>query len=89
LALQILPKDEVMDPERLKRYLPNRVIKQRVRSTAIKRVKKDLILHGKKESDLTEEELEYLVADAEQSVWGDIKQTGVIGALALLGLGMF
>lgn len=78
-----------MDPERLKRYLPNHVIKQRVRKTAIKRVKKDLILHGKQESDLTEEELEYLVADAEQSVWGDIRQTSVIGVLALLGLSAF
>lgn len=78
-----------MDPEQLKRYLPNRVIKQRVRNAAVGRVKKDLILHGKKEADLTEEELEYLVAEAESAVWGDIKQTGVIGALALLGLGAF
>ena len=78
-----------MDPETLKSYLPHRVLKQRVRRVAVRRVKKDLILHGKQESELTEDELEYLVADAERSVWSDIKQTGLIGALALLGLNVF
>ncbi|MCX2982580.1 hypothetical protein EYC98_17085 [Halieaceae bacterium IMCC14734] len=75
-----------MELEQLKHYFPHRVIKRRVRKVAVKRVRKDLILHSKSEEDLSEEELEYLLADAEASVWGDIKQTGIIGVLAMLGL---
>lgn len=75
-----------MELENLKQYFPNRVITRRVRAVAVKRVRKDLILHGKSEDDLSEQELEYLLADAEQSVWGDIKQTSLIGILAMLGL---
>ncbi|MCZ6829278.1 MAG: hypothetical protein O7F73_06770 [Gammaproteobacteria bacterium] len=75
-----------MELEDLKQYFPNRVITSKVRKVAVKRVRKDLILHGKSEDDLSEEELEYLLADAEQSVWSDIKQTSLIGILAMLGL---
>jgi hypothetical protein len=75
-----------MDVEELKTYLPHRVVQRRVRAVAVKRVRKDLILHGKSEDELSEEELEYLLADAEQSVWSDIKQTSLIGVLAMLGL---
>ena len=75
-----------MDIERLKSMMPNRVFNRRVRKAAIKRVRKDLILHGKSEDELSEEELEYLLADAEDGVWTDIKQTGLIGVLAMLGL---
>jgi hypothetical protein len=77
-----------MELEALKDYFPHRVIKRKVRKVAVKRVRKDLILHGKVEDELTEEELEYLLADAEDSVWGDIKQTGLIGVLAMLGLSL-
>ena len=78
-----------MDLERLKSLMPNRVFNRRVRKAAIKRVRKDLILHGKSEHDLSEEELEYLVADAESDVIGDLQKAGLLGALALLGLGGF
>ncbi len=73
----------------LKNYLPQHVIKKRIRKTAIRRVRKDLILNGKKETDMSAEDLEYLVADAEKDVISDIKQTGLIGALALLGINLF
>ncbi len=71
------------------RMLPNRVLKRRIRKAAIARVKKDLILHGKREQELSEQDLEYLVADAEQSIRAQIAQTGLVGALALLGIGLF
>ena len=76
-----------MDLERLKSLMPNRVFNRRVRKAAIRRVRKDLILHGKSETDLSEEELEYLVADAETDVKSDLQKAGLLGALALLGLG--
>ena len=76
-----------MDLERLKSLMPNRVFNRRVRKAAIRRVRKDLILHGKSETDLSEQELEYLVADAETDVKSDLQKAGLLGALALLGLG--
>ena len=75
-----------MDIEELKQYFPNRIVQRKVRATAVKRVRKDMILAGKAEQDFSEEDLEYLLADAEQSVWSDIKQTSLIGVLAMLGL---
>ncbi len=72
--------------EELKEYFPNRIINRKVRDVAVKRVRKDLILSDKTEGDLSEADLEYLLADAEQSVWSDIKQTSLIGVLAMLGL---
>ncbi|MEM0954832.1 MAG: hypothetical protein AAGI24_11895 [Pseudomonadota bacterium] len=76
-----------MDIERLQAMLPHKVFNRRVRKAAIRRVRKDLILHGKSEQDLSQEELEYLVADAETDVKGDLQKAGLLGALALLGLG--
>ena len=52
---------EQADSNSWQRLLPNRVLKRRIRAAAIKRVRKDLILHSKSEHDLTKEELEYLV----------------------------
>ncbi len=76
-----------MDMERLKSMMPNRVFNRRVRKAAIRRVRKDLILHGKSESELSQDELEYLVADAETDVKSDLQKAGLLGALALLGIG--
>ncbi|MGJ8669867.1 MAG: hypothetical protein ACSHXK_10305 [Oceanococcus sp.] len=70
-------------------YLPQRAIKRRIRKAAIRRVRKDLILHNKKEADMSADDLEYLVADAEKDVINDLKQTSLIGALALLGINFF
>ncbi len=78
-----------MSDNSVTRLLPNRVIKRRIRKAAIARVKKDLILHGKNEAELSEQDLEYLVADAEESIRSQIAQTSLIGALALLGIGLF
>lgn len=78
-----------MEIEKLARYLPQRVIRRRIRSAAVRRVRKDLILNGKQESDFSEQDLEYLLADAEKDVIAELKQTSLLGALALLGLSAF
>jgi hypothetical protein len=77
-----------METEELKEYFPHRVIKRKVREVAVKRVRKELILNGKSEEDISEADLEYLLADAEESVWSDIKQTSLMGVLAMLGLSL-
>ena len=78
-----------MELEDLKKYLPSPFIKQKVREQAVKRVRKDMILNGKTEDDISEEDLEYLLADAESSVWNEIKQTSLMGVLARFGLSFF
>ena len=78
-----------MEIEKLARYLPQRVIRRRIRSAAVRRVRKDLILNGKQESDFSEQDLKYLLADAEKDVIAELKQTSLLGALALLGLSAF
>ena len=78
-----------MDLERVRGMMPDRVFQRRVRKAAIKRVRKDLILHGKSEHDFSKEDLEYLVADAESDVKSDLQKAGLIGVLAILGFGGF
>ena len=69
-------------------YLPNRVVKRRLRKAAIRRVRKELILHGKTEGEFSRDDLEYLVADAEIAIKNELQKAGLIGALALLGFGL-
>lgn len=69
-------------------YLPNRVVKRRLRKAAIRRVRKELIMHGKTEQEFAPDDLEYLVADAEIAIKNDLQKAGLIGALALLGFGI-
>ena len=78
-----------MNTEKLREYFPHKVIKRKVRHEAVKRVRKDLILNSKCEEDISEADLEYLLADAESSVWSDIRQTSLIGVLAMLGMSFF
>lgn len=72
-----------------RRYSPGQALRRHVRQTAVRRVRKDLLLHGKRETDLASDDLEYLLADAEKDVIAELKQTGLIGALALLGINLF
>ena len=58
-----------MEIEKLKKYFPHSFIKKRVRGVAVKRVRKDLILHGKSEDDIPESDLEYLLADASSAIF--------------------
>ena len=69
-------------------YLPNRILGKRLRAAAIRRVRKELILHGKSEHEFSKDDLEYLVADAEIAIKNDLQKAGLIGALALLGFGL-
>lgn len=42
-----------MELEDLKKYLPSPFIKQKVREQAVKRVRKDMMLNGKTEDDVS------------------------------------
>ena len=71
-----------MDLNALNRFLPNRLLQQRVRKLAVRRVRK-------REEELSAEDLEYLLADAEKDVRAELKQASLLGALALLGINLF
>ena len=77
-----------MNLEKVKTLMPNRVFDRRVRTAAVKRVRKDLILHGKSEQELSKADLEYLLADAESDVKNDLQKVGLVGLLAFFGLGL-
>ena len=77
-----------MNIEKLKCYMPNRIFNQRVRAAAVKRVRKDLILHGKSEYDISEEDLEYLLEEAESDIKNELQKGGLISVVLLLGLGL-
>lgn len=64
-------------------------INKKIRDKAIKRVKKDLILHGKIIEDLSEEDLEFLIAEAEMTIWQYYKEGGRIALAALIGITWF
>ena len=75
-----------MDVKQLKKYLPGQMPEQRVRQSAVDRVHRDMILHGKTEADFSDEDLEYLLADAERELWSSIKGNSLKVALVLLGI---
>ncbi|MGB1556365.1 MAG: hypothetical protein ACPHCJ_01145 [Oceanococcaceae bacterium] len=78
-----------MDFGQLGEYLPHRLIRKRIRKTAIRRVRRELVLRGKQESEFSAEELEYLLADEEKAVISELQRTSLFGALALLGINLF
>lgn len=62
--------------------------KRRIRRLAVRRVRRDLILNGRDEHKMTEEELEYLLSDAENQVVMDLQKTGLIALAAGFGLSL-
>ncbi len=75
-----------MELKQLHQYLPGPALERRVRRVAVDRVHRDMILHGKTEADFSDEDLEYLLDDAEREVWSTIKGNSLKVVLILLGL---
>ena len=75
-----------MEISELRRYLPGPLLRRRVRKLAVDRVHKDMVLHGKKEEDYSDADLEFLLAEAEREVWSSLKGDSLKVALVLLGL---
>ena len=49
-----------------------RVVRQKLRSAAIARVRQDIIHAGRTEEDYDTEDLEYLVAEKEKEIWAGV-----------------
>lgn len=75
-----------MELKQLNKYMPGPLVEKRVRQAAVDRVHRDMILHGKTETDFSDEDLEYLLADAERELWSSIKGNSLKVVLVLLGI---
>ena len=67
-----------------------KVVRQKLRTLAIARVRKDIIHAGRKEEDYSAEDLEYLVADKEKEIWSGIgwKSFGIVALLLGINIGI-
>ena len=63
-----------------------RVVRQKLRDRAIAKVREDIIHAGRNQSEYTEEELEYLIAEKEKAIWSGIGWKGFGVAALLLGI---
>ena len=65
---------------------PPKIVRQKLRSLAVARVRKDMIHAGRKEDDYSGDDLEYLVAEKEKEIWSSIGWKGFGIAALLLGI---
>ncbi len=63
-----------------------RVVRQKLRTTAVAGVRKDIIHAGRTEEDYSAEDLEYLVAEKEKEIWAGLGWKGFGIAALLLGI---
>jgi len=67
-----------------------RVVRQKLRSAAVARVRKDIIHAGRSEGDYSPEDLEYLVAEKEKEIWAGVgwKGFGIVALLLGINIGI-
>ena len=67
-----------------------RAVRQKLRTAAVARVRKDIIHAGRKEEDYSTEDLEYLVAEKEKEIWAGIgwKGFGIVALLLGINIGI-
>ena len=63
-----------------------KVVRKKLRSTAVARVRQDIIHAGRQEADYSTEDLEYLVAEKEKEIWSGLGWKGFGIAALLLGI---
>lgn len=64
-------------------------IAERVREKAIARAKTRIILAGKTPEDFNEEQLEVIVKEEEDKIFGSAKEKGLLVLASLLGLSLW
>ena len=79
-----------MNQKKSSRIKPPKAVRQKLRSLAVERVRKDIIHAGRKEEDYSTEDLEYLVADKEKEIWSGIgwKSFGIVALLLGINIGI-
>ena len=82
--------DDTMTKKKTPLVRAPKVVRQKLRSLAIDRVRKDIIHAGRKEADYSAEDLEYLVADKEKEIWSGVgwKSFGIVALLLGINIGI-
>lgn len=62
-------------------------LRQKIRDTAIRRAQTRILLAGRRVEDFAEHELEFVVAEEEEKIYGNLKEKGLLALAAALGLG--
>lgn len=75
-----------MKTEKKSKLRVPRAVRQRLRNSAIAKVRQDMIHAGREELSYSEQELEYLVAEKEKEIWSGIGWKGFGVAALLLGI---
>ena len=67
-----------------------RAVRRRLREAAVAKVRQDIIHAGRNESDYSEQDLEYLVAEKEKEIWSGIgwKGFGIVALLLGINIGI-
>lgn len=68
---------------------PVKRYKTYIREKAISRAQTRILLAGKKPEDFSEDELEIIVKEEEDKIYGNIKEKGLMAVAAALGFGLF
>ena len=64
-------------------------LKDTIRDKAIDRARTRILLAGREAGDFNDEELEIIVKEEEDKLYGGYKEKGVLALLGLLGLGFW
>lgn len=59
-------------------------IRQKVRNKAVRKAEKTLIMHGRKQEDLTPEEWSFVIADEEKELWNRYQKGGLAALAAII-----
>jgi hypothetical protein len=64
-------------------------VEEKVRDKAIARARTRIIIAGKTPDDYTEEQLEVIVREEEEKIFGSAKEKGLLVLASLLGLSLW
>ena len=64
-------------------------VKKKVRQKAISRTESNLILNGRSIEEISDDDLEHLIADEEDKIWQTMKTSGVAAIAAIFGIAWF
>ena len=73
--------------EFVEKQLPT--LKIRVRKQAIKNIKKELIFRNKTLKDISDSDIEFLLAEEEEKIWRRFKKGGVFAIALAFGVAWF
>ena len=64
-------------------------VKKKVREKAISRTESNLIYNGRSIDEISDEDLEHLIADEEDKIWQTMKTSGIAAIAAMFGIAWF